>query len=738
MSTNNVTSKRKRMGLGAVLFAVLAIFILTLAPAPTDTAVAANIQPELLALVSEQPDARVNVIVQKNAGDASVEALATQLGGTVTKELKFINAFAAEMPAENAVDLALDAGVNWVSLDAPVVRVSDVDSQTLRDEFNAAAYNNNDGTVNWSNDWQEVGEDGSVSSGGIRIQSRVDCTDPDCLLLRPMARKGAVVDGFVWREADLSGASQATLTYDFGSQQYAAGGQVAVEVSGDGGSSWTTLNVYTVDSFVTGTESFDISPYISDRTQIRFRFVELIEVATRIGFDNIQIEYTSSGASIFYRVIQANKLWHETPGIKGRDVTVAVVDSGIANHEDLQEDENTTFRIVAEVDFLNDSPTPDDIYGHGTHVAGIIAGNGKAQGLGHYGIAPKADLVDVKVIDDTGVGTISDVVAGLEWIYENKDLYNIRVVNLSLNSTMAESYHDSPLDAAVEILWFNGIVVVVSAGNNGSANPGVLYPPANDPFVIVVGATDDQGTVALGNDTIPTYSAYGVTTDGFAKPDLVAPGNNIISLLSSDTSNLALNHPDNIVASGTNSGYFKMSGTSMASAVVTGAVAQLLDDEPDLTPDQVKHRLMNTARTNWPGYDAQKAGAGILDIEAAVHATTMESANQDTMPHMLLAKMALIAYWASANGDENIDWATIDWESVNWDTVDWNSVNWGSVNWGSVNWGSVNWGSVNWGSVNWGSVNWGSVNWGSVNWGSVNWGSVNWGSVNAPSVDFSE
>jgi serine protease AprX len=219
----------------------------------------------------------------------------------------------------------------------------------------------------------------------------------------------------------------------------------------------------------------------------------------------------------------------------------------------------------------------------------------------------------------------------------------------------------------------------------------------------------------------------------------VAPGSNIVSLLAGDAANLALNHPDNVVESEANGGYFKMSGTSMATAVVSGAVAQLLEDEPGLTPDQVKYRLMNTARTDWPGYNPKNAGSGYLDIYAAVHGTTTESANQDAMPHMLLAKMALIAYWANANGGgENIDWATVDWDSVNWDTVDWNSVNWGSVNWGSVNWGSVNWGSVNWGSVNWGSVNWASVNWGSVNWGSVNWGSVNWGSVNTPSVDFSE
>ena len=169
--------------------------------------------------------------------------------------------------------------------------------------------------------------------------------------------------------------------------------------------------------------------------------------------------------------------------------------------------------------------------------------------------------------------------------------------------------------------------------------------------------------------------------------------------------------------------------------MVSGMVALLLENQPGLTPDQVKYRLMNTDSSL---VNDERIAYPYVDSYAAVYIMTTEESNQDLIPHKLLAQMAMIAYWSSQNGDENIDWENVDWDSVNWDTVDWNSVNWGSVNWGSVNWGSFNWGSVNWGSVNWGSVNWASVNWGSVNWGSVNWGSVNWGSANTPSVDFSE
>ena len=228
------------------------------------------------------------------------------------------------------------------------------------------------------------------------------------------------------------------------------------------------------------------------------------------------------------------------------------------------------------------------------------------------------------------------------------------------------------------------------------------------------------------------FTANNITNDGFMKPDIMAPGKDIYSVLSG-SSLWDLEYPDRCTL---NCEYFRLSGTSMATPMVSGAVALLLQAEPNLTPDQVKYRLMNTGGIIYGDYSGKDADFAYLDVYDLITTPTTESANQDTIPHMLLAKMALIAYWANENGDEAIDWSTVDWNAVNWDTVDWDAVDWNSVNWGSVNWGSVNWGSVNWGSVNWGSVNWGSVNWGSVNWGSVNWGSVNWGAVNWGSVSW--
>jgi len=373
---------------------------------------------------------------------------------------------------------------------------------------------------------------------------------------------------------------------------------------------------------------------------------------------------SDSPPNVYLSAIGVDHIRNENPSLTGQGVTVAVVDSGIAFHDDLGNGDagKQSWRVIA------DYAMPNDQYGHGTHVAGVIGGNGfRSDGL-YTGVTPEVNLVNVRVTDNKGMATTSRLIAGLNWIFEHREDYNIRVVNLSLTSTIPESYHTSPLDAALEILWFNGIVVVVSAGN--VADDGMLHPPANDPFVITVGATDDQGTPDTIDDVLASYSLQGITLEGFAKPDLVAPGNNIVSLLSSPHSRLSREHPDHLV----NQYYFRMSGTSMASAVTSGAVALLLQDEPELNPDQVKYRLMTTAR------DLSGSDAGYLDIYAAVNGTSLETANIGLPASQLL--------WSGS------------------DPIQWGSVNWGSVNWGSVNWGSVNWGAVNWGTVNWSSVYW--------------------------------
>lgn len=374
--------------------------------------------------------------------------------------------------------------------------------------------------------------------------------------------------------------------------------------------------------------------------------------------------------TVYNQEIGADKLWAE--GVQGNGVTVAVVDSGIAiASPDLTK---LSQRVLATSSFAEGASTINpDMFGHGTHIAGTIAGDGYNSNGGYIGVAPKVNLVSVKVSDDSGIATASSVVAGLQWINDNASKYNIRVVNLSLNATVAQSYNVDPIDAAVEILWFNKIVVVVSAGNNGSA---ALYPPANDPFVITVGAVDDKGTASMGDDAVTNFSAYGTTTDGFAKPDLVAPGSNIVSINSGANTVLAKAHPANVVESN----YFRMSGTSTAAPIVSGAVALLLQDEPGLNPDQVKYRLKATANKTWPGYDSSKAGAGLIDVYAAVKGTTTMTANTGTRISNLLT-----------TGPNGIQQSSVSWSSVSWSSVSWSSVSWSSVSWSSVSWSSDYW-----------------------------------------------
>ena len=211
--------------------------------------------------------------------------------------------------------------------------------------------------------------------------------------------------------------------------------------------------------------------------------------------------------SAFLPTIRADQL-----SLDGSGVTVAVIDSGIAYHNDLKvSGSNNQYRIIAN-EYFTGSGGSDDLYGHGTHVAGIIGGTGLMSSGNYRGVAPGVNLVNLKVADKDGMTYKSDVVDAMQWVYDNKSAYNIRVVNLSLNSTVAQSYHTSPLCAAVEILWFNSITVVVSAGNNGTGEgPVTIYPPANDPFVITVGATEDKGTTGLGDDNLAVFSAYGTT-----------------------------------------------------------------------------------------------------------------------------------------------------------------------------------------------------------------------------------
>jgi serine protease AprX len=701
-------------GYGRFLFLMIALVLVVLL-GPANQPQLTNVQPALLAMAAEQPDTAVRVIIQKNNADANLQESIDHLGGRIVQDLPFIQAVAAELPAKTVLDLAAMPNVNWVGLDRALMS-SQVDTTTVRDTFDQESYGNNNGSANWATNWTESNDDGNPSNGNIEITQNQ-------LMLRDDNRS-------IKRSANLADAGTAVLSFDYRRYSFDnSSDYVAVQISTNAGASWTELGRFAGPASDRNlqTVSYDIAGYIPNNIIIRFATSGSLSRYDRFYIDNVQIKATVAAATNtptpnhYLNTTNVQPVWDM--GLQGQGIAVAVIDSGISPSLDFGD------RLVAQVSFNADAESLNDSNGHGTHIAGIIGGNGANSNGLYTGIAPQVNLIGLKVSDESGMAYESDTVAAMQWVLENKDVYNIRVVNISLNSTVEQSYHTSPFDLASELLWFNGVVVVASAGN-GSLD-GNFYTinasPANDPYIITVGASTEADTDDPADDNIALFSAHGTTVNGFVKPDIIAPGYNIVSVLSADSS-WDTAFPDRVEGSD----YFRLSGTSMAAPIVSGAAALLLQDEPNLTPDQVKYRLMNAANKIVPIWlDAimDKTVYPYLDVYTAVNSPTTESANEDVMPHMALAQMALIAYWANQNDAETIDWSAVDWSSVNWDNVDWDAVDWDAVDWDSVNWGSVNWGSVNWGSVNWGSVNWGSVNWGSVNWGSVNWGSVSWGSV---------
>lgn len=295
----------------------------------------------------------------------------------------------------------------------------------------------------------------------------------------------------------------------------------------------------------------------------------------------------------------------------GKGQAIAVIDTGIYQHQDLTKPVN---RIIAFKDFVKGKSDPYDDNGHGTHVAGILAGNGTASGGKYRGIAPEAAVVGVKVLDANGSGRISQVIEGIQWVIQNRVLKRdgvgtIGVINLSLGAPADKPYQDDLLCAAVAAAWKAGIVVCAAAGNDGPAST-TIGTPAISPVIITVGATDDHGTVDRADDTIAPYSSRGPTNTGDVKPDVVAPGTNIVSLRSSKST------LDKVVGNRVGSRYLTLSGTSMATPVVAGACALILQNRQGISPDGVKEALMKTAGDL--NLDQFTQGAGYIRVDQAV------------------------------------------------------------------------------------------------------------------------
>jgi serine protease AprX len=294
--------------------------------------------------------------------------------------------------------------------------------------------------------------------------------------------------------------------------------------------------------------------------------------------------------------------------LTGNGIGIAIIDTGVYPHADLTLEKN---RIVAFKDFVKGLEFPYDDNGHGTHVAGVAAGNGYMSDGKYRGIAPKANIIAVKSMDKNGSGNTSDIVAGMQWILENKNRYNIRILSLSIGSDPDLMENEDPLVKGVNVLWDAGIVVVAAAGNSGP-NQRTINSPGISQKIITIGSSDDNGTTNIKDDTIAEFSSRGPTKEKILKPDIVAPGVDILSL-DSDKEFIPKQGIRRYRFKKMENPYKEMSGTSMATPVVSGAIALLLEKDSKLTPDQVKTKLIESAVSLNAKKNAQ--GNGQMNIE---------------------------------------------------------------------------------------------------------------------------
>jgi serine protease AprX len=428
---------------------------------------------------------------------------------------------------------------------------------------------------------------------------------------------------------------------------------------------------------------------------------------------HIQAAAAGSGIrSVYPKAIKADAVWQR--GVTGRGVTVAVLDTGVASVPDL------AGRLVQVRNDLTGQTTPcknlsgeldcNDRYGHGTFIAGLIAGNGASSGGTWKGVAPEASILSVKAAGADGAADVSNILAAIQWVVSFKDRYNIRVLNLSLGTDSKQDWKVDPLNYAVERAWAAGMTVVVSASNEGP-DPGTITKPADDPWVITVGATDDRGTTGVSDDRLPDFSGRGPTAQGLAKPDVAAPGAHVISLRAPG-STIDTTYPYYVDGS-----YRRGSGTSMATGVVSGVAALTLQANPGFTPDRVKHALTATAR-DAASDDPMAVGSGVVDASAAAFSAPAGLANQglarsngqgslalsrgsvqvrtDSLLGTVLGPVlgatltAQLLVW-NPGGYSGAQWVPSDWYVSTWEVYRWYRVSWYGTDWPGRKWRGSTW-----------------------------------------------
>ncbi len=451
------------------------------------------------------------------------------------------------------------------------------------------------------------------------------------------------------------------------------------------------------------------------------------------------------------QIIGAQTAWHA--GHTGQGVGVALIDTGVSPVQGL----TSNGKLINGPDLSFDSQTPAlsylDEVGHGTHMAGIIAGRDPANPWGGYygdtndflGVAPDLHIINVKVADEAGAVDVSQVLAGIDWVVQHRNTgnLNIRVINLSFGTNSTQSYLLDPLAFAAEVAWKSGIVVVASAGNNGAGTSG-LNDPAYDPFLIAVGAADTQSTLTTADDTVASFSSNGT---GSRAPDLVAPGVHIESLRDPGSQiDLAYGSTATV-----GNRFFLGSGTSQAAAVVSGAAAIVLGQHPDWSPDDVKYALTQSA-TWLPNQPWFAQGSGELNVAAALQLRVNHGHNQQYyLPATGLGTLDgarggvdVVANGVALTGQQDImgnsfnsglmalreatqsSWNGGTWNGAGWAGAGWAGAGWASTTWTGAGWAGAGWANTTWTGSTWNGAGWAGAGWAGAGWAGAGWAGAGW------------
>ncbi|MGZ4204316.1 MAG: S8 family serine peptidase [Actinomycetota bacterium] len=424
--------------------------------------------------------------------------------------------------------------------------------------------------------------------------------------------------------------------------------------------------------------------------------------------------YGAGLVSAYPAEVGATSLWGGSTA--GAGVTVALVDTGIADVPDLAD------HVVARANFTKEK-TFLDTYGHGTFEAGIVAGDGTSSGGRYVGVAPDASLMSVKVADSSGATSLGQVLAGIQLVDFSAQRFNVRVLLLPLDSDSPFPPELDPLSRALRTVWAHGVVVVVPAGNDGPT-AGTIASPGNDPVLLTAGSVNDMATPSVGDDQISTFSSRGPTAFGEDKPDVVAPGEHIVSLRAPG-STIDRQNPSAVVEGS----YFKGSGTSMSAAVTAGAAALLLSARPDLNPDHVKALLMATATPVVDG-DASSTGAGVVNAsEAASFSGDLPALHP--LPDMgdvmePFSPPGLDFGWRQQDGQGAYYWVARQWAARSWDARSWSDDEFAARQWAARSWAARSWDARQWDARSWDFMAWQARQWAARSWDARSWAARQW------------